>query len=268
MNIANLKLLISAAFAIVFVAIFVWVKQDSFAQNNSTGGDTSNLSKDQIEKIVRDYILKNPKIIGDALIALQKIEADAEIERARLAISSNAQKLFRSDMSFVAGNPDGDVTVVEFFDYNCGFCKRALSPLMELIKKDKNVRVVFKEFPIFGKPSEEAARAALASIEQGKYFEFHSRLLTDPGRANKEKALKIAKSLSMDVDKLEKDMNSDFVNKALEESQKLAFDLRIQGTPHYLVGDRVIQGAPEDLYDQFAKNISEIRETGCKLETC
>ena len=268
MKIKNLRPLISPAFAIAFVAIFVWTKQDSFAQNKSAISDSSSLSKAQIEKIVRDYILKNPKVIGDALIALQKIEADAEVERAQLAISSNAKKLFRSDKSYIAGNPNGDVTVVEFFDYNCGFCKKAPAPLNKLIEKDKNVRVVFKEFPIFGKPSEEAARAALASIEQGKYFEFHSRLLTDPGRANKAKALKIANSLSMDVDKLEKDMNSDFVNKALEESQKLAFDLRIQGTPHYLVGDRVIQGAPEDLYDQFAKNISEIRENGCKMETC
>jgi len=268
MKIDSLRTVLSAAFAVAFVLIFTWSRGDGNAQDKSNVADLSKLQKNQIEEIVRDYIKNNPRIIGDALIALQKMDADQEIKRAQQAISSNTKKLFRSDKSYIAGNPKGDVTVVEFFDYNCGFCKKALSPLTKLIKSDNNVRVVFKEFPIFGKPSEEAARAALASIAQGKYFEFHSRLLTEPGRADKAKALRIAKSMSMNVDKLESGMNSDFVNKALEESQKLAFDLRIQGTPHYLVGDRVIQGAPEDLYSQFVKNITDIRANGCKLESC
>ncbi len=268
MKMDNFRTVLSAAFAVTFIVTFAWFRQDGNAQDKLTGSDLSTVQKDQIEAIVRDYIKNNPKIIGEALVALQKIEADEEIKRAQQAISSNAAQLFRSEMSYIAGNPKGDVTVVEFFDYNCGFCKRALTPLTKLLKNDSNVRVVLKEFPIFGKPSEEASRAALASIEQGKYFEFHTRLLSEPGKADKAKALRIAKAMSMDVEKLEADMKSDFVNKALEESQKLAFDLRIQGTPHYLVGDRIIQGAPEDLYDQFVAHIADIRANGCKLESC
>ncbi len=269
----TIKALAAAALVGVFVTIFVLLQSGtSGGQNNAADtGKTmvgAELDRSQIETIVKEYIQKNPRLIGDALLELQRIEAEEEEKRARVAITSNFEKLAYSDYAYIAGNPKGDVTVVEFFDYNCGFCKRAFADMAKLIENDKNVRVVFKEFPIFGKQSEDAARAALASVEQGKYFEFHRRLLVDPGRANKAKSLSIARDLGLDVEKLQADMNSSFVNKALEEAQKLAFDLRIQGTPHYLIGTDVIQGAPEDLYDQLVGRIAQVRKEGCGLQRC
>src|SRR5690606_5585352 len=114
-----------------------------------------------------------------------------------------ADALFRSSKSFAAGNPDGDVTVVEFFDYNCGFCRRAMPDVIKLIDNDDKVKFVFKELPIFGEESEDAAKGALAAMKQGKYFEMHQRLYTDPGKANKEKVLRIANDLGLDVPQLE-----------------------------------------------------------------
>ena len=132
---------------------------------------------------------------------------------------------------------------------------------------DKKVRVVLKELPIFGEDSEAAAKAALAAEKQGKYFEMHQKLFSEPGKADQEKALKAAAELGLDVEQLEKDMEDPSVKQALDEAKELAQKLGLQGTPSTLVGDQVIPGAPDDLYDQLVKNVSEIREKGCKA-TC
>ncbi len=219
-----------------------------------------------IEKVVKDYLVKHPEVVRDALIELEKRQVAEQEKQQHKAIASNADLLFRSKTSFVGGNPKGDVTVVEFFDYNCTFCKRAFKDLVKLIETDKNVRVVFKELPIFGEASIAAARVAIASTKQNKYFEFHSALLRAPGRATEAAAMKIAKELKLDIDQLKKDMKSKFVDEALAESQKLANDIGLQGTPLYLVGDKIIPGAPEDLYDRMVKMIADVRKNGCKQQ--
>jgi protein-disulfide isomerase len=182
-------------------------------------------------------------------------------------IGDNADAIFRSPKSYSAGNPDGDVTVVEFFDYNCGYCKRALPELVKLIEGDDKVRVVFKELPIFGEESEWAAKAALAAGKQGKYFEMHQKLYAAPGKADKDKALRVAAEIGLDVPQLEKDMEDPAVIQALDETKEIAAKLGVQGTPLYLIGDRMIPGAPDDLHDQLVAKVAEIREKGCKV-TC
>jgi protein-disulfide isomerase len=157
--------------------------------------------------------------------------------------------------------------VVEFFDYNCGFCRKALADVVKLVDNDNKVRLVLKELPIFGEESESASRVALAAMKQGKYFELHQKLFTEPGKANKDKALRIANELGLDIPQLEKDMQDPSVQKALEEARDLAQKLGLQGTPLYLVGDRVIPGAPDNLYDEFTDKVAEVREKGCKA-TC
>ncbi len=157
--------------------------------------------------------------------------------------------------------------MVEFFDYNCGFCRRALPDVVKLVDTDDKVRVVFKELPIFGEESEGAAKAALAAGKQGKYFEMHQKLYAEPGKADKEKALRVASELGLDVPQLEKDMEDPSVTKALDETKELAQKLGVQGTPLYLIGDRMIPGAPDDLYDQLVAKVAEMREKGCKA-TC
>jgi len=221
----------------------------------------------RVEAILKDYLTKNPEILVEMTNELDKRQQAEQTEKQEKTISENADKIYRSPVAFVAGNPDGDVSVVEFFDYNCGFCKRALSDVVKLVNNDNKVRLVLKELPIFGDDSEDAAKAALASQKQGKYFEMHQKLFSEPGKANKEKALAIAKELGLDVAQLEKDMNDPAVKESLEESKLLAQKLGLQGTPLYLIGDRVIAGAPDDLYDQLTKNVADVREKGCKA-TC
>jgi len=230
---------------------------------NTPGG----LQEKQIVDVVRNYLTKNPEILVEMTTELDKRQAAEQTAKQQKIISDNADAIFRSPLAFVAGNPDGDVSVVEFFDYNCGYCRRALPDVVKLVDNDKKVRLVLKELPIFGEDSEAASKAALAAHRQGKYFEMHQKLFTEPGKADKEKALRIAGELGLDVAQLEKDMADPEIQKSLDEAKELAQKLGLQGTPLYLIGDHVIPGAPDDLYDQLTKHVAEIRENGCKA-TC
>jgi protein-disulfide isomerase len=225
------------------------------------------LNEKAVTDIVRDYLTKHPEILVEMTSELDKRQAAEESEKQQKVIGDNADALFRSPLSYSAGNPNGDVTVVEFFDYNCGYCRRALPELVKLINNDSKVRVVFKELPIFGEESEWAAKAALAAGKQGKYFEMHQKMYATPGKADKEKALRVAAEVGLDVPQLEKDMEDPSVTKALEETKGLAQKLGLQGTPLYLIGDRSIAGAPDDLYDQLVAKIGEVREKCCTV-TC
>ena len=228
---------------------------------------SASLDEKKIVAVVHDYLTKNPEILVEMTTELDKRQQAEQASQQEKVISDNADALFRSPMSYSAGNPNGDVTVVEFFDYNCGFCKRALPDLVKLIDSDDKVKVVFKELPIFGEESEAAAKAALAAGKQGKYFEMHQKLYADPGKADKDKALRAAAELGLDVPQLEKDMEDPAIQQALDETKDLAQKLGLQGTPLYLIGDRIVPGAPDDLYDQLTAKVAEVREKGCKA-TC
>ena len=239
--------------------------RDYFAKNPDA--ETGGVDDMRVEEIVRDYLTKNPEILVAMTTELDKRQQDETAAKQRKTITENADALFRSPKSHTAGNPNGDVTVVEFFDYNCGFCRRALPDLMKLMESDGQVRVVLKELPIFGEDSEAAAKGALAANKQGKYFEMHQKLFDEPGKADKEKALRIAKELGIDVPQFEKDMEDAAVKAELDEARDLAQKLELQGTPFYLIGDRTIPGAPEDLHDQLVEKVKEVREKGCDA-TC
>jgi len=229
--------------------------------------NVSSLDEKRIIKVVRDYLTKNPDILVEMTNELDKRQAAEQAEKQQKVISENAESIFRSPRAHVAGNPNGDVSVVEFFDYNCGFCKRALPDVVKLTQNDNKVRLVLKELPIFGEESEGAAKVALASAKQGKYFEMYQKLFTEPGKADKDKALRIAGELGLDKAQLEKDMQDPEIQKSLDEAKELANKLGLQGTPLFLIGDRSIPGAPDDLYDELTKNVAEVREKGCKA-TC
>ena len=228
---------------------------------------SASLDEKKIVGVVHDYLTKNPENLVEMTTELDKRQQAEQASQQEKVISDNADALFRSPLSYSAGNPNGDVTVVEFFDYNCGFCRRALPDLVKLIDSDDKVKVVFKELPIFGEESEAAAKAALAAGKQGKYFEIHQKLYAEPGKADKDKALRIAAELGLDVPKLEKDMEDPSIQQALDETKDLAQKLGLQGTPLYLIGDRIVPGAPDDLYDQLTAKVAEVREKGCKA-TC
>jgi protein-disulfide isomerase len=229
--------------------------------------NVSSLDEKKVVDIVRDYLTKNPEILVEMTTELDKRQAAEQAAQQQQVISENAEAHFRSPLANVAGNPSGDVSVVEFFDYNCPYCRRALPDVVKLVNDDGKVRLVLKELPILSDDSVAAAKLALASNKQGKYFEMHQKLLSEPGKANKEKALQVAEELGLDVDQLQKDAEDPDIEKALDEAKDLANKLNLKGTPFYLIGDRMVSGAPDDLFDQLKAKVAEIREKGC-ASTC
>ena len=219
--------------------------------------------KKTIETLVREYLIQNPEILIEMTSELERKQAAAEQVSRDKAIAENATALFRDDSGLIAGNPDGDITIVEFSDYNCPYCKRAFNDVTKLLSADDKVRVVFKEFPIFGEQSLGAARVAIAAQKQGKYFDVHAGLLKSSGRSSEASALRIAEKLGLDMEKLKQDMDSQDVKSTITKTRSLAEKLGIQGTPFYLVGDRVVPGAPDNLYEIFVKTVAEVREKGC-----
>jgi protein-disulfide isomerase len=205
---------------------------------------------DEVQRIVRDYLMKNPDVLQEALTELIKRRAQpsaaAPADKAA-AIKSNAKLLFDSPRQVTLGNPRGDVTLVEFLDYNCGFCKRALPDMLALIADDKNLKVVIKEWPVLGPGSNEAARVAVAVRMQdaggAKYLAFHRILMGERGPANRQRAIAAAEQAGLDTARLEKDLASAEVGQTIEESVRLAGALGLRGTPAYVVGDAVVPGA-------------------------
>jgi len=201
----------------------------------------------EIEGIVKDYLIKHPEIIQDAMSALDKKQQEAEATKARATIKDNNATLFNSPHQVVLGNPQGEIQVVEFFDYNCAYCKRALSDMLTLLKTDQNIKFVLKEFPVLGEGSVDAAHVAVAARMQDptgkKYLEFHQKLLGGRGAADKARALAVAKDVGFDMTRIEKDMASDEVKATIDEDMKLADALGVNGTPSYVIGNEVVVGA-------------------------
>ncbi len=223
----------------------------------------SDEQKKAIGEIVKDYLIKNPELIVEVQQALESKMELEQAEKLKSFMSENAKDIYRNPDSPVAGDPNGDITVVEFFDYNCGYCKRGMTEVQKLIEGDKRVRVVFKELPILSKGSEETAKAALAAKRQGKYWEFHQAMLSSKGQANEASSLKAAEALGLDMAKFKTDTSGEAVKNELEGMKALAKKMGINGTPHFLVGDKSIAGAPEDLHDQLKILIADFRKSGC-----
>jgi protein-disulfide isomerase len=217
---------------------------------------------------VREYLLSHPEVLAEAQSLLEQKQETARAEAMKKALSDLAPTLFRSTTAPIAGNAKGDVTVVEFFDYNCGYCKRAVGDVAKLIESDKKVKVVFKELPIFGKDSEGAARVAIAARKQNKYWEVHRGLMDRKGKADEAAAIEIAQAAGANIDQLRKDMGSADVKKEMEDTKGLAEKMGIQGTPHFFVADRVIPGAPDDLFDVMTKHVGEVRKGGGCSKIC
>ena len=217
------------------------VPQASRADELSAG------QRSEVERVVRDYLIAHPEVIQDAMAELDKRQTAADAEKHKVTIKDNAQTIFSSPRQVVLGNPDGNVTFVEFFDYNCGYCKRAMDDMLTLLKDDPKLKVVLKEFPVLGPGSVEAAQVAVAVRMQDKtgkkYLEFHQKLLGGRGQADKARALAVAKDIGLDVVRLEKDLASAEVKASLQENFKLAEALGLNGTPSYVIGNDVVIGA-------------------------
>ncbi len=238
---------------------------NAVADRMGTSKEFSSDQEEAIARIVRKTLVSRPEIIQEAIVALQQKEKAQEEQRKISALSDNADMLFRSKFDPVEGNPKGDVTVVEFFDYNCPYCRKGFKTLEKVMEEDKNLRVVFKQFPIFGNASLTAARAALASKKQGKYFAYHKALLEADGRITDLSVFTIAQKVGLDIDRLKNDMEDADVAKSIAETKGLANRLGINGTPAYYVGDKFIGGVPPNLAEVMKNYASDIRKNGCEI---
>lgn len=225
-NHVKLKSLMTAGALLTAVASPVGMAAD----NNTMSAD----QKKAIETVIHDYLVNNPEVLLEASKALQEKQQASLQEQAQAAILKNAGQLFTDKMT-VLGNPKGNVTLVEFFDYQCIHCKKMAPIIAGLIKKDSNLRVVFKEFPIFGSSSDMASRAALAAAMQGKYQAMHEALLKQEGRLNEKIITETAKSIGLNMTKFKADMDSQAVKDALNENRDLAEKLRLMGTPAFII---------------------------------
>lgn len=212
---------------------------------STTGNETkiaSAPSQEPTDTAIERYIRAHPEVIEQSLQGLlAKREAELR-DRQKAALATKQQELLHDPASPVSGNPKGEITLVEFYDYRCGFCKRAASAVTELQKKDRRVRVVYKDFPILGEPSELAAKAALASQVQGKHQAFHEALLASHSDMTKEAILKIAASVSLDAKRLEADMANPKWQAVIDKNRALARELGISGTPGFIVGNELVAG--------------------------
>jgi protein-disulfide isomerase len=207
----------------------------------------SDSQRSEIEAVIRNYLIAHPEVLEDAMAELNKRQASAEAEKHQASIAQNSDTIFNSPRGVVLGNKDGDVSFVEFFDYNCGYCKRAMADMLDLLKTDPKLKVVLKEFPVLSQGSVEAAQVAIAVRMQDpsgkKYLDFHQKLLGGRGPADKARALAAAKEAGLDVGRIEKDLASAEVRATIEENFKLAEAMGMNGTPSYVIGKQVVIGA-------------------------
>lgn len=236
-----------------YVILFLGFFLNNFIASLTFAQDTD------LEKKVLEIIRNNPEIIMEAIKILQAKDAKNKQEQADQNIKSNKQRLEDDKNAPILGNPNGEIIIVEFFDYNCGYCRRAFKTIMNLIADNNAVKVVMRELPILGDASVFTAKASLASQKQQKYEEFHVALMNNRSRNTEKSVLKIAKKIGMDIDQLQLDMNSSFVLNHIEESQKLSESLGISGTPAFVFGEKIVPGAIDlqamkDLVAQIASN--------------
>lgn len=211
------------------------------------GPTFSDAQRQEIERIVKDYLLRHPEVLQEVVAELEKRQAVAEADRQKTSIAEHREALFNSKHQVTLGNPQGDVTLVEFFDYNCGYCKRALADKLALLKSDPKLRLVLKEFPVLGPGSIEAAQVSIAARMQDptgkKFTQFHEKLLGGRGQADRARAMAVAKEVGFDMARLEGDLKSAEVRQSLEEVMRMAEALGINGTPTYVIGESIIPGA-------------------------
>tara|TARA_Y100000589_G_scaffold78882_1_gene72607 strand:+ start:3257 stop:3922 length:666 start_codon:yes stop_codon:yes gene_type:complete len=214
--------------------------------------DDKNINEQQIENIIKKYILENPEILIESL---EKFTANQKVKEQKsfVNILNNFYdtKIYKSLPRI--GNMDSKLIIIEFVDYNCGYCKKTLSTISKLIKNFDNIQIVFIDYPILSESSEIAARASLAANEQNAYFEYHTILLNNTKSINENILYKIAKELALDIEKFKKDISSEKIKNNIIKNIKFANSLKIRGTPTFIIGQQILPGAYD--YEKLKKII-------------
>ena len=238
----------------------LWQSLCIFLMVASTAVYADDLSDDRIKELVLEAIRENPEIVLEAVQIIEQREQERQAAAAAAVLSENRDILENDPNAPVLGNADGDVTVVEFFDYNCPYC-RSVKPQSEaLLEADPNVKLVYREWPILGDGSVFAARAALASREQGKYEEFHWALMGMAGRAEEATVIRVAEEIGLDVAKLRRDMNAPEIDAHIAASMEMSRALGFNGTPSFVIGDALVPGVIEA--EQMIQLAREARASG------
>ncbi|MDE4146692.1 MAG: DsbA family protein [Pseudophaeobacter sp. bin_em_oilr2.035] len=219
---------------------------------------SQELDEARVRELVLETIRENPEIVMEAVALLEKQQADAQAETQAEVLRSQRDLIERDPNAPVLGNPEGDVTVVEFFDYNCPYCRRVKPEVRALIEEDPNIRLVYREWPILGDGSVFAAKAALAARAQGKYEEFHWAMMAIKGRAQEATVLRVAEEVGLDLEQLKKDMEAPEVAEHIATSMRLTQALGFNGTPSFVVGDALVPGFVEK--DQLSELVSTARD--------
>lgn len=242
----NLRVLVSCL-ATTAIIVGVWLADSSSLHMGrvtvAAEGQQSQIPQDEFEQRVRNYLLAHPEVVGEAINRLEAQQGERQAAAAKAALKSHEAEVFQDPDSPVGGNPNGNVTLVEFFDYNCPYC-RAMTPVMAKAEAaDPQLRIVYKEFPILGQGSVFAAKAALAANKQGKYVAFHRGLYQVHGQVDEAKVIEVAASVGPDVSRLKSDMQDAAINAMLAKNLKLAQTLQINGTPGFVTANEVKTGA-------------------------
>ncbi len=242
----------------LIAATFIALAIPAFAESFSPA------QKTEIEKLVKDYLLSHPEVLRDMANALDAQDKKAADNVRGQTLTSQSKEIFHDGMDGIVGNPKGDVTVVEFMDYNCGWCRKGIKEIQSLVKSDPNVRVIMKEFPIFGEGSEYAAKAALASARQGKYWEFHQALFASEGKVTAEVTDQIAKEVGLNVAKMKADMADPAIVAQIDKNTQLAQTLQLTGTPAFIVDKKLYPGYIQ--LPEILASLADVRANGgCQL---
>jgi len=239
---SNFHRIIYILLAVIFAAT---VTSPLLAQEKTPSQSLSRIEREKIESVVKDYILNNPEQIIEAIQSLRQREKKEKQENIKSNLIKFKNELLNDADTPVGGNKNGSVTIVEFFDYRCGYCKRVQPDLIKLIASDKNIRFVFKEFPILGPQSVTASKAGLAAwiLDKAKYKAFHKATMGAKGVLSKSRVMTFAANAGYNVDALQKVMSTPQIDTILEKTFILAKALDINGTPAFVIGDQVIRGA-------------------------
>jgi protein-disulfide isomerase len=242
----------AAALAVLFA--LAGAAAPASAQQNETLTEQAKM-----EQIIHDYLLAHPEVIIEAVDNYQKQQEKASAQKQAQAITDRREELQHTPGDPVVGSPSGDVTVVEFFDYRCPYCKAVAASFIDLYDKDGKVRLVLKEFPILGPESEFASKAALAAQKQGKYRELHLAMMSFKGKMTNDDVRQIAGKVGIDVARLEQDMQDPAIAEAINRNYALAEALGIKGTPAFIVGNELVPGAITA--EEMQKRIAAARNT-------
>ena len=223
----------------------------------------TDAEKAEIESIVRDYLLANPGILREMADKLEANDKLAEEAQRGKALMTYKDEVYKTASDPFVGSKKPDVTIVEFMDYNCGWCKKSMGEVASLVNSDKNIKVIFKDFPIFGEHSEYAAKAALAAEKQGKYWELHQAMFAHEGQVTTEVVNQLATAKGLDMTKLQADIASKEIGERIAANMQLAKNLAINGTPAFVIDDKVYPGYLP--IDGMNAAIADVRKSGCKM---